>query len=251
MERSEQEPELGLDSLPPLVHQPVTSGRPRAETFSEECQSGHNTHGQSPRMSRSHGGSRSRSHSRSRSRERKLVSSPSVPPDSSARSAEDQSDFFPEPAFAGLRPSYVFKLGSLGLGYYRDLGTENASILAGMEAMRAAVAAQKADGVCPSSMNGVDTPIIAALSSHESALNDALKHAVSLETEVEKWGRASTALRHAAEVLEVNLTDQLKQLTHMLDDCQTVEGRAAVKAVMHRLRACGDRLLRISQPRTQ
>ena len=38
------------------------------------------------------------------------------------------------------------------------------------------------------------------------------------------------------------MTDQLLQLTSMLDDCVTADGRAAVKVVIARLRSLGSRL---------
>ena len=57
-----------------------------------------------------------------------------------------------------------------------------------------------------------------------------------------RWGRGSRTA-HAAQVVEVRLTDQLLQLQQMLDDCVTSEGRQAVKRLVARLRAVGARLI--------
>ena len=45
----------------------------------------------------------------------------------------------------------------------------------------------------------------------------------------------------------MRLTDQLLQLNEMRDDCVTPAGRTAVKAVIGRLQALGERLLRLSR----
>ena len=91
-----------------------------------------------------------------------------------------------------------------------------------------------------------DAPILAALASHRRALEDAEARTADLEREKAAWGRASGALRHQAEVVEVALTDQLRQLTEMRDDCTTSQGRASVKTVVDWLQALGARLLRVS-----
>ena len=98
---------------------------------------------------------------------------------------------------------------------------------------------------------GVSTPsIVAALRSHSDGLDEAERACKGLEDEVKAWGgRPNAALRHRAEQVEVRLTDQLLQLTRMLDDCATSEGRNAVKRSVARLKALGARLLRISQGR--
>ena len=148
--------------------------------------------------------------------------------------------------FEGARPGYVFKSGGRGLGYYRDLGSEVAALEGERESFEAAAHAMGVDRA----LDGADAPIVAALASHRSALADAERSASVLEGEVARWGRASAALRHEAEVLEVRLTDQLVQLERMRDDCATAEGRGEVKAVVGQLRSLGERLLRITQPAT-
>ena len=60
---------------------------------------------------------------------------------------------------------------------------------------------------------------------------------------------ARLARRAAVQVLEVRLTDQLLMLDTMLGDCETSEGRVAVKAVVAELRGLGARLVRISSRR--
>jgi len=139
----------------------------------------------------------------------------------------------------------IFKQGRLGLGYYEDLGSAVTSISAEVEAMQAAVAASSSDTAAV--MDGEDAPIIAALTSHRGGLNTAEARAAQFEKELAAWGKASSTLRHEAEIEEVRLTEQLKQLHDMQDDCTTAEARGAVKAVIDRLQAIGKRLLRISQ----
>jgi chromosome segregation ATPase len=139
-------------------------------------------------------------------------------------------------------------VGAQGLGYYVDHGSEAAALANETEAFEeaAAVAGVGGDG---SGVGEEDAPIVAALASHRAALADTGRSARALEEEVARWSRASAALRHEAEVLEVRLTDQLQQLERMKDDCATAEGRLAVKEVVGALRALGARLLRISQGR--
>ena len=98
-----------------------------------------------------------------------------------------------------------------------------------------------------SEVEGVDAPIIAALASHRDALGDSEAAASALEKEAANWGRVSTALYHRVQIVEVRLTDQLLQLTQMLDDCATAEGRSVVKTVVTRLRTLGARLVRLSR----
>mgnify|MGYP006099688671 CR=1 FL=1 len=72
------------------------------------------------------------------------------------------------------------------------------------------------------------------------------KQTEELEAEHKQTGRGG-GLKHAAEVLEVRLTDQLLMLDAMLGDCETSAGRVLVKAVVAQVRALGTRLLRFSQ----
>ena len=72
------------------------------------------------------------------------------------------------------------------------------------------------------------------------------KQTEELEAEHKQTGRGG-GLKHAAEVLEVRLTDQLLMLDAMLGDCETSGGRVLVKAVVAQVRALGTRLLRFSQ----
>ena len=72
------------------------------------------------------------------------------------------------------------------------------------------------------------------------------KQTEELEAE-HKQTRRGGGLKHAAEVLEVRLTDQLLMLDAMLGDCETSAGRVLVKAVVAQVRALGTRLLRFSQ----
>ena len=71
------------------------------------------------------------------------------------------------------------------------------------------------------------------------------KQTEELEAEHTQTGRGG-GLKHAAEVLEVRLTDQLLMLDAMLGDCETSGGRVLVKAVVSQVRALGTRLLRFS-----
>lgn len=71
------------------------------------------------------------------------------------------------------------------------------------------------------------------------------KQTEELEAEHKQTGRGG-GLKHAAEVLEVRLTDQLLMLDAMLGDCETSGGRRLVKAVVAQVRALGTRLLRFS-----
>jgi hypothetical protein len=135
----------------------------------------------------------------------------------------------------------IFKLGLNGLGYYSDRG----GIASAEEANAAAYEAATAEAGTSSA--GPDAPIIAALASHKRALDEATEATAKLEAEKAAWGKATSGLRHQAEIIEVRLTDQLQQLTQMLDDCSTADGRATVKGSIGRLRALGTRLLRIYQ----
>lgn len=72
-----------------------------------------------------------------------------------------------------------------------------------------------------------------------------VKQTEELEAEHKQTGRGG-GLKHAAEVLEVKLTDQLLMLDAMLGDCETSAGRVLVKAVVAQVRALGTRLLRFS-----
>ena len=71
------------------------------------------------------------------------------------------------------------------------------------------------------------------------------KQTEELEAEHKQTGRGG-GLKHAAEVLEVRLTDQLLMLDAMLGDCETSGVRRLVKAVVAQVRALGTRLLRFS-----
>ena len=86
-----------------------------------------------------------------------------------------------------------------------------------------------------------DAPILAAIRSHNSGLDEVEAKTAKLEAEAGNYIRQS-GLKHAAELLEVSMTDQLLQLTQMLDDCVTADWRAAVKVVVARLRSLGARL---------
>ncbi|KAL3895639.1 MAG: hypothetical protein SGPRY_013464, partial [Prymnesium sp.] len=89
-----------------------------------------------------------------------------------------------------------------------------------------------------------DMPILAAISSHAEALSQREGEAKRLEEEG-RGGMRRGALKHCVEVMEVEMTDQLLQLTRMLDDCITADGRKAVKAVITRLRSVGLRLQKL------
>ena len=80
--------------------------------------------------------------------------------------------------------------------------------------------------------------------SHNGALDAAEERTTEIEAELRRCGRGSRSA-HAAQVVEVRLTDQLLQLQQMLDDCTTSEGRQAVKRAVVRLRAVGTRLLAV------
>ena len=86
--------------------------------------------------------------------------------------------------------------------------------------------------------------IPARQASHNGALDAAEDRATEIEAGLRRCGRGSR-FAHAAQVVEVRLTDQLLQLQQMLDDCTTSEGRQAVKRVVVRLRAVGTRLLAV------
>ncbi len=43
------------------------------------------------------------------------------PPTPSAPSPDIHTDFMPSSSFAGARPGFVFKMDTLGLGYYKDV----------------------------------------------------------------------------------------------------------------------------------
>jgi len=150
--------------------------------------------------------------------------------------------FIASAVFEGARSGYVFRYGGQGLGYYVDVGSAAASAAA-QEAEFSA--ASNAEGV----VSGPDAPILAALGSHREALDEASCTTSSLEAEAVRWGRVSGTIRHNAEMLEVRLTDQLLQLTNMLDDCETADARTRCKALISRLREMGTRLLKLSQPR--
>ena len=153
-------------------------------------------------------------------------------------------DFEACAAFAGARPGMVFKDGAKGLGYYRDAGSSGDPLSAGQEVMRADLAAVTAGTEAAMAPDDADAPIVAALASHGRALAEAEKEAATLEKEA---GYNARGVVHPAQVIEVRLTDQLLQLNEMRDDCVTPAGRTAVKAVIGRLQALGDRLLRLSR----
>ena len=180
---------------------------------------------------------RSQDRSRSRSRDR----SPG------RKENEGLPHFLAANSFGGFKTGYVFKRGESGLGYYVDVGSAAGSVAAERDTMARALESQ---GVASMSDENADTPIMAALSSHQAELDTAERATRECESEVSAagWGRVGASLRHRAEVIEVRLTDQLMQLTTMLDDCETVEGRTAVKAAIARLRALGARLLKITRP---
>ena len=73
-------------------------------------------------------------------------------------------------------------------------------------------------------------------------MREAEERVAQLERESGGW-RRSRGFVHAAEVIEVRLTDQLLMLDTMLNDCVTAAGRTAVKAVVTQLRALGTRIL--------
>ena len=117
------------------------------------------------------------------------------------------------------------------------------------ERMRAAISASRSD--VSSTIDDVDAPIIASHASHMRALKEAEDQSEMLAKELAAWGRASSSLRHAAEQLEVRLTEQLRQLIDMQDDCCTVEARLACKSVIDRLHSVGKKLLCVSQAGTK
>ena len=151
--------------------------------------------------------------------------------------------FIPAAAFSGRRRGFVFKRGPARIGYYRDAGSTANAIANEEETYRAALN----DNGAAATDDSPDAPILAALGSHRSGLEAAESACARFEAEA-KHG-SSSGLRHEAEKLEVRLTDQLMQLTTMLDDCVTADGRAAVKALVAKLKGLGARLLRVSQGR--
>jgi hypothetical protein len=238
MERAEDEP---VAALPPL---------PQRQRAAESQRAGHD---------RSRSRSRERdvdSRSRSRSRERdhagchgNELSRDSSTPGGPSR-APTEPAFLPSETFDGSRPGYVFRCGVKGNGYYQDLGSSVGATQAEEQRFQDALAATAEDaGASAKGAAAIDddAPIVAALGSHGSALDEHERATLALEQEVASWGRVSSTVRHAAEVLEVRLTDQLLQLDQMLDDCTTAHGRQKVKEKVTRLRALGQRLLKMSQ----
>ena len=194
--------------------------------------------------------SRSKSGSRSRSRSPQA----DISHQQGATAAEDPpeseaSKFEPSLRFLGPRRGRVFRAGIHGIGYYIDIGTEAGSVAAEFERMRAAISASSSD--VSSTIDDVDAPIIASHASHMRALKEAEDQSEMLAKELAAWGRASSSLRHAAEQLEVRLTEQLRQLIDMQDDCCTVEARLACKSVIDRLHSVGKKLLCVSQAGTK
>ena len=155
--------------------------------------------------------------------------------------------------FDGARPGRVFKLGAEGLGYYRDAGSAAAASQFEGDSFRRALDAEASRSTATAGAgaaivdDGPDAPIVAALGSHREGLADASAQTARLEAEAAHG--VSAGLKHAAQVLEVRLTDQLLMLDAMLGDCETSEGRVAVKAVVADLRGLGTRLVRISSRR--
>jgi len=143
-------------------------------------------------------------------------------------------------------PGRVFKAGTRGLGYYADGGSFAAAAASEGEGFRSALSAESAEAGAAVADDGPDAPIIAALASHRMGLAQVAKQTEQLETEAGRHSMRGAGLKHAAEVLEVKLTDQLLMLDAMLGDCETSEGRVLVKAVVAQVRALGTRLLRFS-----
>jgi hypothetical protein len=184
---------------------------------------------------------RSRSRSRSQERERRSRSREREHHSRSRERDDNGAAFLPSATFAGARRGYVFKRGPDGLGYYLDAGSFAGAAAAEEEQYSSALQAGPAHDE-----DSPDAPIVAALASHRTGLDEAEAACARLEGEARSWGRASSALSHSAQVVEVRLTDQLLLLTRMLDDCSTADGRAAVKAVVARLKGLGSRLSRLS-----
>ena len=131
------------------------------------------------------------------------------------------------------------------MGYYRDVGSAAAAAAAEADVFRASL---DESGGGDDADDSPDAPILAALGSHRGGIDRAESACKRLEDEAKGWGgRVPSGLRHQAEVVEVTLTDQLLQLTRMLDDCATADGRSAVKGAIARLKGVGARLLKISQ----
>ena len=258
MEQAASLPDQPLPPLPPIreTSQAAGSGQDKVDSRSRSG-------------SRSSSRSRSRSDlecprahkhdSRSRSRQRGSRS-PSRSRDRTSPHEASGPSFSAAAVFNGTRVGFVFKRGSQGLGYYRDVGSAAAAAEATEEDFRRKLEAET--GAVSSAAGGGgdygggdesderderDAPILAALVSHTSALDDAEASAAKLDKEVQSWGSVSRGARHAAEIIEVQLTDQLVQLTEMLDDCVSARGREAVKLRVSRLRGLGARLLKISQ----
>lgn len=180
------------------------------------------------------------------------------------RGPETPLPFIPASTFDGPRPGLVFKLGTSGLGYYADIGSERAALASEISAFNAALRESTAGG--PGHPNGLlaegaigsdadtptldpDAPIIAALASHRRGIAEAEEATAALQTAAARGygiGTARGRVFHEAQRIEVRLTDQLLQLTTMRDDCETAAGRAAVKLQMERLRALGTALLPLS-----
>lgn len=88
---------------------------------------------------------------------------------------------------------------------------------------------------------GGDEGILKALESHKRALKEAGARAKAVEDDANGWGDVS-GIKHAAELIEVQLTDQLLILHAMLDDSATPHGRGEVQGAITDLKSIGERL---------
>jgi len=178
------------------------------------------------------GRGRSRSRSRSRSRERRSGSPDDSPSRNRSRSPStrrsaaddagaiaDHAPFAAAATFDGARSGLVFKLGTSGLGYYADVGSEQAALASELEnftaALRESAGVPGAASDPDTTTYGADAPIVAALASHRRAVGEAEAAADALVAVGTRQygGRAGKgALLHDAQKLEVRRTFESRGL---------------------------------------
>jgi hypothetical protein len=131
--------------------------------------------------------------------------------------------FIAASSFDGPHPGFVFKLGTSGLGYYADLGSERAALASEISAFNAALRESTAGGSGPPAgmlaegevgsdadtpTLDPDAPIIAALASHRRGIAEAEEATAALEaTAARGYGRglARGRVSHEAQRIEVRL----------------------------------------------
>ena len=108
----------------------------------------------------------------------------------------DVAHFEAATRFSGARVGTVFKLGPRGLGYYADVGSHAAAESAELERFHSDLgegggASSEAAAASP------DAPILAAIRSHNSGLDEVEAKTAKLEAEAGNYIRQS-GLKHAA-----------------------------------------------------